>query len=168
MIKNEMVTRTIEGFIRQLKKDGHHKYASELRTIIAMSRARKEALSVLYNIRATLLTHIIKYIAIPQSTGKNKWRREIKSYLSIFNVNNRNYKGLPWLSIEYIQHDLNDVLRGPAFLDHIKRELTTYPDKDRDRALNLLETHKTLKSMGIKLFFDSSNDIAISIGGQPL
>jgi len=48
-VKKEMVTKTIERFIRQLKKDGHDKYASELRAIVAMSRKKERAFWALTN-----------------------------------------------------------------------------------------------------------------------
>jgi hypothetical protein len=168
MIKNGMVTRTIEGFIRKLKEDGHEKYASELRVIMAMSRARRGALLALSGITVTLLTHLVKYLALPQSTDRGKWIGEIKSYLSTFSVDNRNYRGRPWLSIEYIQNDLNDTLRGPAFKGHMKRELSTYPKVDQNNVLSIVETHKSLKSMGVRLFFDSDNDVGITINDRVL
>ena len=168
MIKKEMVTRTIEGFIRKLNDEGHSKYATELRSIVAMSRARRGALSALSSITVTLLTHLVKYLALPQSTDRSKWIGEIKGYLSTFSVNNRNYRGRPWLSIEYIQNDLNGILRGPAFMSYMKRELSTYPEVDRGSVLSMVETHKSLKSMGVKLFLDSENDVGIAVNNQVL
>ena len=168
MIKKEMITRTIEGFIRQLKKDGHHKYASELRTIIAMSRARKDAIAALSGIAITLLEHIIKYIAIPQSTSRAKWRREILGHLTGFDVHNESPKSLPWLTIEYIRAGLTDILNGSKFTKHMRAKLSTYPEKDLSKIILLIESHKTLESLGIKLFYNSENDLCISIGGQPL
>ena len=168
MVKKEMVTRTIESFIRQLKKDGHDKYASELRTIVAMSRNRKEALSALSNMTITLLEHIIKYVTMPQSLNRDKWRREIRGYLNRFNIRNKSPKSQPWLTIEYIQADLNDVLSSASFLIDMKEVLSEYSDTEAENATNLLKTHKTLKSLGIKLFYDEDSNLIVDIGGQPL
>ena len=168
MIEKKMVTRTIEGFIRQLKKDGHDKYASELRTIIAMSLERKDAVTWLAVMASTLLEHIIKRIAIPQSTSRDKWRREILGYLNDFDVCNENPKGLPWLTVEYIKTSLNDTLSGSKFEKRMRAKLDTYPEKDLNDIMLLLESHKTLESLGIKLLYNSDSDLCISINGQPL
>lgn len=167
-MKNEMVTRTIEGFIRQLKKDGHNKYASELKSIVAMSRARKDAILALSGMTITLLEHIIKFLAMPQHRDRNKWQREIRGYLNRFNIRNKTPKKQPWLSLEYILSDLNDVLPSPEFMTNMIDVLSTYPKENQDAALNLLKTHKTLKSLGVKLSFDSENNLCISTNDQAL
>ena len=163
-----MVTRTIEGFIRKLKEDGHARYASELRYIMAMSRERKNAIMFLSGMTITLLEHIIKFIAMPQSTDRSKWHGEIRGYLNRFNIRNKTPKKQPWLSLEYIQNDLNDVLPSPEFITNMIDVLSTYPKKDRDTALNLLKAHRTLKNLDVKLFFDSENNLRISINDQVL
>jgi len=161
-----MVEKTIESFIRKLNEEGHHKYASELRYIIAMSRKRKDAITALSVMTITLLIHIIKLVSMPQSRDKNKWRKEIVNYLSTFNIRNKNPKGIPWLSLQYIQDDLNDVLSSPDFIKRIKKELQDYSDFDKNNALYLLKTNKTLKNLKITLFYGPDNDLKININGQ--
>jgi hypothetical protein len=165
MIKKDMVEKTIEGFIRELKNEGHSKYASELRNIIAMSRRRREAESALTSITITLLTHILKYIALPQSRDKNKWHREIKAYLAKFDIRNESPRGRPWLPIEFIKKDLNDVLTNPKFSYGLT---SVIEGKDLNRILSLLGKGWTLKSLGINLFYGSNNDLKISINNIEL
>jgi hypothetical protein len=163
---NKLVIRTVEGFIRKLEEDGLSKYATELRSVIAMSRKRRDAFSALSNINITLLTHLIKYISMPQARDRNKWRREIRGYLFGFNIKNKSPKGLPWLSLSYIQNDLNDILSDSGFIDHIGHELENFPDKNK--ILSLLKTNKSLKSFGIKFFYDTGNKLNININDEPL
>jgi len=165
---NKMTVKTVEGFIHNLQKEGLFEHASELRTIVAMSRKRKDALQYLSGMTVPLLEHIIKYESMPLSRDKNKWHGEIKGYLNKFNIRNKSPKGIPWLTIEYIQMDLNDVLSSPEFIVNMEEELKTYSKEDRNRALNLIKRHKTIKSLGIKLFYDQDNSFNISIKGQGL
>lgn len=162
------VTKTIEGFIRKLKEERHPKYASELRYIIAMSRKRNNAFFTLSNTTITLLEHIIKFITMPKSRDKVKWNNKIKCCLSGFDIRNINSKEQPWLSIAYIQADLNDVLSSPNFLSYMEGKLIDYPEKDTKATLSLIKKNKTLKSLGIKLFYDSNNNLNTSINGQTL
>jgi septum formation topological specificity factor MinE len=161
--KKEMVAKTIEGFIRKLREDGHPKYASELKIIVAMSRERKDAISALRHMRKAFLIHLIKYISLPQSRDKNKWGKEIKSYLNLFDIDNKNPKRKPWLSIDFIERDLNDILSNPDFLRYMTGELD-----DRNKILNTLKENKSIKSLGIKLFYDQNNNINLTIKGQKL
>lgn len=160
---NRMVKNTIEGFIRKLKEEGHPKYASELRYILAMSRQRKEALSFFHSIIDTLLAHLIKFIALPQSRNKNKWIGEIKGYLSRLNLRNKNPKGLPWLSLEYINNELNSILSHPDFYSYMEKEaLKEYSDYEKNKTLSLLNVNKTLKKLSIKFSYDS--DYRLNVG----
>lgn len=165
MEKSEMAVRTMEGFVRALEKDGHLKYASELRAIVAMSRRRRESTAALSNMATTLLVHIIKYIAIPQSRDRNKWRTEIKGRLSEFNIHNISFKNKPWLSVAFIEKELNEFLSNPRFLKHLTLQLEGYSNKDKKSALSLAESGN-LKSLNVKLFFDSENNLKISINNQ--
>jgi hypothetical protein len=166
MVKHEMVTRTVEGFIRKLQKEGLEKYATELRAVIAMSRERREAVMALSVMTIPLLEHLVKYIALSNARERNKWVGEIKGYLRKFNIRNKGPKGLPWLSIEYIKRDLNHVLSQPEFLIDIKEELNNVVD--RNKVLSLLEIQRTLKNLGITLLFDSSNNLNLSINNKLL
>ena len=165
MMKKGMVERTMEGFIRMLEKDGHSKYASELRAVVAMSRRRREAVSSLSAMTPSLLVHVIKLISMPRSINRNKWHREVKSYLSAFDIRNLSPKGMPWLSIEYIKADMEDVLSSPAFLSHLDSELEDFPAKDRKKALSLAGT-KTLEGLNVDLSYGATNNLKISINGQ--
>jgi hypothetical protein len=160
----EMVKATLEGFLRKLEREGRSKDASELRSIIAMSRRRREAVTALSAMTPPLLLHVIKYIAMPQASARNKWRREIKSYLSVFNIRNVDPKGRSWLSIEHIQKDIDDVLSSRTFLNYVRTELEEYPDKDKNKALGLLAA----KSFSVVLDFDPNNDLTIRVNGQVL
>jgi len=166
MEKNKMAIRTVEDFIRKLQENGLSEYASELRRVIAMSRKRKDAVTSLSSMTIPLLTHLIKLISMPHSKDVNKWRKEIRSYLSVFNIRNKSPKRRPWLLLEYIQKDLNDVLSSPDFLWHLKEELSDYPNKDN--ALNLMKTDKSLKSLNIVPSFDIQNNLIIEINNEPL
>ena len=158
------VKTTLEGFVRKLEREGRSKDASELRSIIAMSRRRREAVTALSAMTPPLLLHIVKYISMPQARERNKWRREIKSYLSVFDIRNVDPKGKPWLSVDYIQKDIKDVLASRTFLNYVKAELEGYPVKDKSRALGLV----IAKSLNIVLGFDSNSDLTIRVNGQAL
>lgn len=159
-----MVENTLEGFVRKLERSGRSKDASELRSIIAMSRRRREAVTALSNMTPPLLLHIIKYMAMPQAGARNKWHREIKSYLSVFNIRNVDPKGNPWLSIDYIQRDIEDVLASRTFLNYVKAELEEYPGKDKNKALEMLAA----KSLKVVLSFDTDSNLTIHVNGQVL
>ena len=165
MVK-KITARTIKGFLKRLREDGLSEYASELKLIVAMSRKRKKAVDALSRMAITLLVHIIKYISMPQARDKNKWRKEIKGYLSHFNVWNQNPSHKPWLSLGYIQEELNDILSDPSFYRLVERELETYPNKNK--ILTLLKEKKNLKNLEIKFKYDLNNDLNISIKNYPL
>jgi len=159
---------TLEGFVRKLEREGRSRDASELRSIIVMSRRRREAVMALSSMTPPLLLHIIKYISMPQARARNKWRKEIKGFLSMFDIRNVDPKGKPWLSLEYIRKDLDDVLSNSSFLNHLKSELEEYPSKDKKNALELLSAAKTLKGLNVVLGFGSNSNLTISVEGQLL
>jgi hypothetical protein len=159
-----MAEKTIEGFLRKLERDGLKDYAVNLRAIIAMSRKRKEAVTALTFMTITLLIHLIKFISMPQSRDRNKWRKEVRGYLTAFNIRNKNPKNQPWLSIDYIQKDLNGVLSSAEFKKHMENDLEGYPEKNE--ILALLNRTKSLKDLEVKLFFDSDNSLKLSIKNQ--
>jgi hypothetical protein len=163
-----MVEKTLEGFIRKLHGDGHAKYASELRSIIAMSRKRKDAVAALSSMTITLLVHIIKYLYLTQSRDRTGWLSEIKGYLAKFDIRNMGPRGTPWLTLEYIQQDLNDVLSSQSFSYYLKGELKGYPDKDVNGILVGLKTNKTLRSLGVKLLYGPEGNIQLSIDNMVL
>jgi hypothetical protein len=168
MNKNEMAIKTVEGFIHQLEKEGLTKHASELKSILAMSRRRKDAEAALTNMTVTLLIHLIKYIALPHSRDRNKWHKEIKGYLTRFDIRNESPKKRPWLPIEFIRKDLNDVLSGSKFLSALEQELEGYPDQNKKMALSLLKINRSLKAIGVKMFYGPNNNLSIKINGQIL
>ena len=168
MEKKEMVTRTLEGFIRKLDSDGHSKYASELKTILAMSRRRREATAALSSMASSLLTHIIKYVGMPQSRARDKWRREIKTRLYEFNIHNVSFQGKPWLSINYIEKELNEFLVNPRFLKYLTIQLEEYSNKDKKSVMNLINSKKTLKALNVSLSFDVEGNLNMNIENQPL
>lgn len=157
--------KTIAEFIRNLQKEGLSKHASELKRILAMSRERKRAEETLAAMTITLLIHLIKFISFPQARDKNKWCREIKGYLSTFNIRN-NHKGRAWLPIEYVKSDFNDVLSSPGFLIKLEQELENYPNKEK--ALSLLKSNKNLRGLKVKIFYEKENRLKISIDGQEI
>lgn len=73
---------------------------------------------------------------------------------------------MPWLSINYIQNDLNDILSATGFIDHIEHELEDYPNKNK--ILSLLKTNKNLKSLGIKFFYDTEGKLNTNINNKSL
>jgi hypothetical protein len=158
----QMITKTIEEFIRKLAKDGHEKYASELRSVVAMSRRRREAVDSLSRIAPTLLTHLLKSVALPHARDTVKWSREIDSYVTDFNVYNMSPKGSTWLSIAYIQNELNTWLHNPAFINYLQKKLESYSDKDKQQIIDTLKSKKTLHALGIHLSFDSNERLTIS------
>jgi septum formation topological specificity factor MinE len=160
----KMTAQTIEGFLKKLKGNGLSEYASELKLIVAMSRKRKKAMDALSQMAITLLVHLIKFISIPQARDKNKWRKEIKGYLAHFNVWNQSPSHKPWLSLGYIQEELNDILSDPSFYRLVERE--TYADKNK--VLTLLKEKKSLRDLEIKLNYDSNNDLNLNIKNQSL
>lgn len=157
---------TMKDFISKLEIGGMSDYASELRAIVAMSRKRRDAVSALSNMTLTLLTHLIKYIKIPQSRDRNKWHKEIKGYLYGFDTWNKSPKRRPWLSIDYIQETLTDVLVSPDFLNYLDNQLEGYSEKSA--ILKWLKGRQTLKSLGVKPSFDANNNLTISINGHIL
>jgi hypothetical protein len=169
MIKNGMVTRTIEGFIRKLKEDGHARYASELRFILNMYRKRRNAEVSLSLMNIDLLGQIVKCLSIPKSKDRDKWYDDIKSHISVFNVNNhlgKNDTKQFWIPIKYIREDLNGILSCSSFVKYMKNELSGYPAKDRGEVLKLLKNHRTLRSLGIKVSYDSNGYLTINILGN--
>jgi len=163
-----MVEQTIEGFIKKLRVEGYTSYASELRKIVAMSRERKDAEAALTGITITLLIHLLKYMALPQARERSKWYREIKGYLLKFDIRNESPKKRPWLPIKFIYEDLNDVLFGSKFLPALEQELEEYSVQERKKVKTFVESHKTLKDMGIELFYGPTNDLKININGRVL
>ena len=167
MIDYEARVRTMEGFIRQLVENGYPKYASELRHIIAMYRKRKNAETALISMTSTLLIHLVKYIAMPHSRNRNKWLREIRGYLLNFDIRNQNSKKRPWLPIEYIKKDMNDMLAGPKFLPALEHELQGYSTQEIE-SVRSLPSIKNIKSLGIKVFYDPDNSLNICVEGIPV
>jgi hypothetical protein len=163
-MKKNLVKKTIEGFIHKLNEEGHSKYASELRYIIAMSRKKKDAETALTSISTTLLIHILKYIALPHSRDKNKWLREIRGYLIGFDTRNQSPRNQPWLSIEFITKDLNDRFSGSKFIPALEYELEGYSNKEINDVKGLLKT-RNLKGLGIKAFYTTDYSLNISIKG---
>jgi len=161
-----MVMRTMEGFIRKLESDGLSEYARELRCILAMSRRRRDALTALSNMTITLLTHLVKYIALPRSRDRHKWRGEIRGYLSAFNIRNKRPRGKPWISAEEVKRDLNDVLSTPGFRKHMARHLESYPE--RDRVLRFLSGKVRIRDLGVGLSFSDDCDLEVVIDERVL
>ena len=163
-----ITARTIEGFLKKLREDGLSEYATELKLIVAMSRKRKKAMDALSQMSITLLVHSIKLISMPQARDKNKWKKEIRGYLSHFNVWNQSPSHKPWLSLGYIQEELDDILSDPSFYRLVERELETYTKTDRNKVLTLLKEKKSLKDFEIKFKYDSNNDLNMNIKNQPV
>ena len=163
MKKTEMVAKTMEGFIRKLREEGYPEYANELRFIVAMSRHREDATQAIRNIANTLLTHILKYIAMPQSKNRGGWLNEIESYFAYFDTHNISFKNRPWYTIEEIEKELDSYFIKPGFLRYLKSKLKDYSEKDSKNVLNLVNSRKTLKDLGVELFLGPENDLNIRI-----
>lgn len=163
-MKKNLVEKTIEGFIRKLSEEGHSKYASELRYIVAMSRKKKDAETALASMSTTLLIHILKYIALPHSRDRNKWLREIRGYLIGFDTRNQSPRNRPWLSIETITKDLNDKFSGSKFIPALEYELEGYSARDIREVKELLK-NRNIKALGVKVFYTPDNSLNLSING---
>jgi ribosomal protein S8 len=159
-----MERKTIEGFIRELMRDGMGKRASELRYLLAMSDERKKAIQELFQMSVPLLFHLLKVIALPNAQDQSKWKNEILGYLRKFNTkNNRKRKQI--LNIEYIKNDLNEMLSRSSFYDDVKGDLEEYSEVDREKVLKLLKSINNLNELHVKFIFDQENYLKVQING---
>lgn len=159
MKKEEMVTRTIEGFIRKLKEEGHLKYASELRYITAMARYRQHALSEINNKSIPLFLHLIPYIVMRKNgiIPPNSWLPEIKGYLKNIDAKNSGRKKM-WFSDVEVLNTLNGFLNKKVE-ELILEKLDTFPTSTKNRVYPEIKeffnkSPLKLERLGLKLRYE--------------
>lgn len=147
-----MKQRSFENLIRELSNSGLKKYATDLKYLVAMSRDKRRALNELDFQATSLLVHLLKLIALPKNESKNKWKKEIKSYLRRIDSKN-NHKGKLWLKIEDIRNTLNDDLSSSAFVDVVDNILTedNFSFINKKKVIDLTKSVKTLKDLQVKI-----------------
>jgi len=160
-----MNRKQLEMIHRIIRNSSHPELSGVLRA--AMSRRHRDAVNALSAMSVTLLTHLIKYVALPGSRARIKWLGEVKGYISRFNVKNLSPQNHPWLTVEEITRDLNEDLSSPAFERHLSGTLETHA-AEKKKIINLYHNRKTLRSWGLSLIYDSKGDLQVFLNGEKL